>query len=141
MKNIGYSYNGFTVARLKRFLNTGGQPFTFIEWGKNEFNEPNDTVKSSQTILGVLHKSSSNSMMNSSIPSESAGSKTRSSPQVSIITSWESLVTGFSGGKELSPGMGIEIDSVMYKIVKTDNLNNWGIVAEISLEEYDEWKH
>lgn len=136
MKNIGYSYNGFTTARLKRFLRTGGQTLTFIAWGLNEYNEP--AVASSEIlILGVPL---ADSMVNSST-NNSASSKIRSNKAVAIITSWESLVTGFSGGKELLPDMTIELNEVGYKIVKVENVNNWGIVAEISLEEYDEWKH
>ena len=137
MKNIGYSYNGFTAARLKRFLNTGGQEFEFIEWGKNDYNEPAGQINSKR-ILGVLHTSSA--MINSSEQS-SVGSKSRIHSLFSIITSWENLVDGFSAGKDLSPGMSVNLDGTEYKIVKTSNVNNWGIVANISLEEYDEWKH
>ena len=139
MKNIGYSFNGFTTARLKRFLRTGGQSFTFIEWEKNNYNEPTETVVSSKTILGVLHTSSSSTIDSSA--SDTAGSKVRSDSGYSIITSWESLVTGFSGGKELSPGMSLNMNGVEYKIIKVANLHEWGIVAQISLEEYDEWRH
>lgn len=141
MKNIGYSYNGFTSARLKRFLTTGGQQFTFIEYELNSYNEPTSVAKSTKTILGVLHKSSSSGSSILSSQSEQVGTTQRSSVHTAIMTSWESLVTGFSGGKELSPGMGIVINEVKYKIIKTENMNNWGIVAEITLEEYDEWKH
>ena len=139
MKNIGYSYKGFTEARLKRFLKTGGQSFTFIEWEENGYGEPTETQVASKIVLGVLH-TGSNAVINSS-ENASVGSKVRSESSYSIITSWESLVTGFSGGKELSPGMSLNLEGVEYKIVKVSNLHNWGIVAEISLEEYDEWKH
>ena len=140
MKNIGYSFNGFTSARLKRFLSTGGQSFTFIESAKNEYNEPTQEVSKQVTILGVLRKYSASSQSLSS-ESSSAGSKIRSRSQTSIITSWESLADGFSGGKELSPDMTISISGVQYKITESKDLNNWGIIAEIYLEEYDEWKH
>lgn len=140
MKNIGYSFNGFTSARLKRFLITGGQSFTFVEVDKNEYNEPTQEVTKQITILGVLRKYSASSQSLSS-ENSSAGSKIRSRSQTSIMTSWESLADGFSGGKELSPDMTISIDGVSYKITESKDLNNWGIVAEIYLEEYDEWKH
>ena len=139
MKNIGYSYNGFTTARLKRFLNTGGQSFTFIGTELNEFGEPTETISDTKQIWGVLHTSSSYSMTNSS--SSTASSKIRSESGFSIITSWESLVSGFSGGKELSPDMTVVIDNSIHKIIKVDNIHNWGLIAEISLEEQDEWKH
>lgn len=137
MKNIGYSYKGFTETRLKRFLQTGGTAFTFIGVELNKYNEPIETVDKSVTVLGVLHKSS----MGPQILSSQMGSKTRSGTSTSILTSWESLVDGYAGGKELSPEMSIEIDGVEFKIIKAENLNNWNIVAEISLEEYDGWKH
>ena len=139
MKNIGYSYNGFTTARLKRFLNSGGQQFLFIEPEKNEYNEPTETVSQSRLILGVLHTSSYHSVTNSS--STSASSKIRTDSGFSIITSWESLFPGFSGGKELSPDMTVTIDGTVYKVIKVNNLHDWGIIAEVSLEEIDEWKH
>lgn len=140
MKNIGYSFNGFTTARLKRFLSTGGQEFTFIETERNEYGEPTETVSSSVLIFGVLHKSSSSGYDSAGSVTSSAGSKVRSHPGVSIMTSWESLFPGYSGGKDLSPGMFIEIDNTKYKIIKTSNLNDWGIVADVFLEEFDEWE-
>ena len=140
MKNIGYSFNGFTTSRLKRFLTTGGQSYQFIEWELNQYNEPTSQVSSEKAILGVLHRSSSMSTITSD-STIASGSKTRTSPTTSIITSWESLVSGFSGGKELSPGMETIIDGFKYKIVKVENLNAWGLVAEISLEVYDGWEH
>lgn len=140
MKNIGYSYNGFTEARLKRFLQTGGTAFTFTEVELNDYNEPTETVDKSVTVLGVLHKLTVTSQVTSSQDAQ-VGSKTRSISSTSIMTSWESLVDGYTGGKELSPEMVIEIDGSVFKIIKTENLNDWGIIAEISLEEYDGWKH
>lgn len=139
MKNIGYSYNGFTTARLKRFLSTGGQQFSFIKTEHNEYNEPTETVSQSRLILGVLHTSSYHYVTNSS--STSASSKIRSDSGFLIITSWESLFPGFSGGKGLSPDMTVTIGGSVHKIIKVDNLHDWGIIAEISLEGIDEWKH
>ena len=138
MKNIGYSYNGFTTARLKRFLLTGGKAFTFIAWELNEYNEVTETIQSETTIFGVLHTSTA--MMNSSV-NETASSKVRSRNSYSIITSWENLVDGYSAGKILSPDMSINLDRVEYKITRVVNLQNWNLIAEVLLEECDEWKH
>ena len=137
MKNIGYSDKGFTETRLLRFLKTGGQTFTFIEPGLNEYGEPTQEQKRAVSVLGILHINSKATVTQDS----SAGSVTRTHPTVSIITSWESLVEGFSGGKELSPGMYITIDDVGYKVIKSDNLGYFGVAADISLEEYDGWKN
>lgn len=137
MKNIGYSYKGFTETRLLRFLKTGGQTFTFIEPVVNEYGEPTQEQKQTVSVLGILHISNKATITQDS----SVGSVTRTQPTVSIITSWESLVEGFSGGKELSPGMCISIDGIGYKVTKSDNLGYFGIAADISLEEYDGWKN
>ena len=134
MKNIGYSFNGFTTARLKRFLKTGGQKFSFVEWELNGYNEPTGNPSFQKDILGVLHRSFVRSQAGTSV-----GSTTRSNSSTSIITSWESLAAGFSGGKELSAGMTVNINGMNYKAIKIENLNSWGIVAEISLEEFDDW--
>ena len=137
MKNIEYSCNGFTTSRLKRFLKTGGRSYTFIQPRLNNYNEPTEEIASEITILGVIHRGNAN-VSNANI---SNAAKTRSVSTTAIITSWGNLIDNFSGASALSTDMTIIIDNFKYKIIKIENLNNWGIVAEIYLEVYDGWEH
>lgn len=141
MKNIGYSFQGFTNARLKRFLVVGGEKFTFFEAAVNEYGEPTTEWVNTIDILGILHNNNNNNSSYSVVQNDSAGSETRTRSAISIMTSWKALAEGYSGGKELLPGMFTIIDGVIYKIIKTDNLGNFDIAADIYLEEYDGWKH
>ena len=138
MKNVGFSFNNFTHSKLKRLLNAGGQEFTFTKFKTNQYGESTQEIDKQVTILGVSHIFNGGNTISISKSSENSSS-VRSKHFIGILTFWNSF-GDYSGASSLEPGMSIVIENEIHKIVKSENLANAGVAAEISLEVYDSWQ-
>lgn len=107
--------------KMTRFIQRSGQNYTFSSFKKNKFNEP-EAVDSTVAIRGVYHENHEYLVQTAS---DSGGVTTKLNPQIMCLT---------ESTKELKPGMVVEILGKRYELVAIRDVNNFGLVCDISLE-------
>lgn len=113
--------------RLDTELNFRGVDYTFREIRLNEFNEPREIVDV-VTIRGIYHENKSNTFMDSHT-SEAGEVWQTFMPQI---------LCRYEDSKKVKIGYLLCHGSKNYKVIAKDNVQNYGILCEISLEQVGE---
>ena len=111
----------FLKSKISRMLSTNGMEYTFILMGEDEYKQPKECE--SVTIKGIYHETNSFITVTAS---DSASVQRKKSPM--ILTLLDEEV------KKLKQGDKVLINSVSYKISGVLDIQNYGVVADISLE-------
>lgn len=106
--------------KIRRLINTSGEIYSFTRYGTNKFGEPDPDRVEQIELRGVLHTMKS---YVKTTTSEAAEIKAEKSP---LILSLMSECT-------LKEGDQIIIDKTKYKVNDITDINNYGILADISL--------
>lgn len=112
----------FELMKLKRALNSQGISYTFSRYAKNSYKEPTDTVSSSVTLKGIYHQTSGYIGVGIT---EAARVYTKPQPM---------LLTTYEDAKSLYPEDKVLISGKTYKVTGVTDINNLGIIGDISLE-------
>jgi hypothetical protein len=124
----------FEASKLKRELLRSGKKFEFYASQKNKFGEPTPDSLLRATLLGIDHE----------INSSYIGISTKDTTQVregmgkykkrsKILCLWESIVE--SG---IKIGDYTVINDKKFKVAGVTNVQEWNIIADISLEVVDD---
>lgn len=111
----------FLKNKVSRLLNTQGKDYLFTSVAVDEYNQPIDGEP--LTIKGVYHEK--NSFITLSV-SDAAQVQRKKSPM--ILTLLDDTV------KKLKQGDKVTINGGSYKVAGVLDLQNYGVVADISLE-------
>ena len=106
------------------FVRRYGKPFRFYRSKKDDYGEPSEDIKNIN-IKGVFHVGSIYVTQNTN-----DGSKSRSKPQPQILALFEDSI-GIANGDIL------KYRGNTFKVIELQDLNNWGIALDISLELVD----
>lgn len=112
----------FLKNKIERQIKINGQEFTFTRFKEDEFHQISDTSLIEIVLDGVFH--TSNSYVNQLT---SDGSKTFTKPQAMILTLYEQ-------GNMIKTNDMVIISDNKYKVVRINNINNFDVAVDISLE-------
>lgn len=111
----------FERHKLTRFIQTHGQAYTFTGCEKNEFGEPGEGMAPLE-VKGVFHES------HEYISQSSADAST----VVSKLSSW--IMCLMEDTKKLQKGMVVTLGGKDYQLVGFRDVQNFGVVCDLSLE-------
>lgn len=125
----------FEAYKLKRLLKQSGSKFTFVREKLNEFNEPNGEPEEVATLTGIYHET--NSFMTDTV-GDAATTRTKKQPM--IICLYDDFVSSSlcQGDKVFTHPGTTEMPSKTLKYVGCVDIQNWGIIADLSFEEVDD---
>ena len=112
----------FQLNKVRRLINTQGQPFKFTRQGIDDFGEPNGQTVS-VIISGVYHETTG---YLSKTSAEASTIRKKSSPM--ILCLWEDA-------KKVIHTDELVFNEKTYKVCEVKNLSEANIVGDISLEE------
>lgn len=112
----------FQLNKVRRLINTQGQPFEFEREELNDFNEPTGEVVS-RGIQGLYHETSSFISKTSS-----EATTTRSKPSPMILALW-------GDAAQLSPADVLFHNGKKYTVGGINNIAEANVIADISIEE------
>lgn len=120
----------FEAYKIKRELKRSGIDYEFKRHGKNEFGEPNDEIVSVGKIKGIYHEQ--NTSVQSTQLSSSGVVQVRSKRKPMILCLYDDVTN-----LELKIGDILELNDKTLKVVAVSNIQQWGIISDISLEVVD----
>lgn len=119
----------FEAYKIKREIKRSGRQFTFVRTKRNDYKEPDK--KLGFDVLGALgglyHEQSS---MVSVQTNETTQSRTKKIP--AILCLWEDVQN-----LQLQFEDVVKINDKVFKITAVENVAEWSIIADISLEVLD----
>ena len=112
----------FELNKLVRLIRTHGVPYEFQRDGVDEFKEP---VKAASKISvnGVYHEQSQPLTLTEA---DAASVRQKQSPYILAL---------FSEANGIKQGDYVIINGLKYTVVGTNNIGNWNLALDISLEE------
>lgn len=116
----------FDISKVTRAINTHGENFTFVRFGKDDYGQPSSET-TEITIKGLFHQTRSYITKNIS-----DGTISRSKPQPQILT----LLTSNSSSIQLKDR--ITYTGKTYEVNGINDIGNLGIALDISLELIDD---
>lgn len=115
----------FLKNKIQRQLQLNGQDLIFIRYGIDEYKQVSDEVKESVVIRGLFHTT------NSYIKNvDTEGARLVSKPQPMILALYED-------GNKVQKDDEVEMQGHKYKVTALNDVNNFGIAIDISLELID----
>lgn len=120
----------FEAYKIKRELKRSGIDYEFKRHGENEFGEPNDEVISVGKIKGIYHEQ--NMSVQSAQLSSAGVVQVRSKRKPMILCLYDDVAN-----LELKIGDILELNDKTLKVVAVSNIQQWGIISDISLEVVD----
>ncbi len=118
----------FEAYKIKRELKRSGIEYQFERFGKNEFGELNDTPSEVGKLKGLYHEESSNIQI---ITGDTTQVRTKKIPM--ILCLYEDAASLF-----LKVGDIISFGIKTFKVTGVVNIQEWSIIADISLEVVDD---
>lgn len=120
----------FEAYKIERELKRSGRVFEFYRDGENKFGEPDsENAVDLGGVNGIYHEQNSNVQTTSG---DTTVVRTEKIPMIlCLYSSWQSL--------ELKPGDYTFVNSKKLYVSGCVNVQEWGIVGDISLEHEDEW--
>ena len=109
--------------KISRQLQMNGQKYVFKHLKEDEFHQVSDEVEKEIEVVGLFH--TTNSYIKNS---DSDGTRITSKLQPMLLVLYED-------GMALSKDDKVMIGSQDYKITKKNDINNFGVAFDISLEE------
>lgn len=117
----------FEAAKLKKELKTSGIDYEFKRLKVNDFGEPTEESEVVATITGLYHEQNSNIQITTG---ETTQIRTKKIPMVLCLYEDATLAA-------LKVGDVVTINSKTFKVTGVVNIQEWGIIADISLEVVD----
>lgn len=111
----------FLKNKVSRLLKTNGLEYQFTLMGEDDYHQP--VEGSTITLKGIYHEANS---FISVASSDAASLQRKKSPM--ILTLFDDSV------KKLKQGDRVSINSTSYKVSGILDIQNYGVVADISLE-------
>ena len=111
----------FLKNKVSRLIRAQGEEFTFTRMGEDDYHQPIE--QGAVRIVGVYHETNSFITVSSA---ESASVQRKKSPM--ILTLMDDSV------RSLQQGDRVDMGSVRYRVAGILDLQNYGVVADISLE-------
>lgn len=118
----------FEAAKLKKELKTSGINYEFKRLKVNDFNEPIGDGEVVTTIKGLYHEQNSNVQITTG---ETTQIRTKKIPMILCLYDDAALVA-------LKVGDVVKINSKTFKVTGVVNIQEWSIIADISLEVVDD---
>lgn len=116
----------FEAYKIQREITRSGQQFTFQRYGKNKFGEPDtSTITSAGVLFGLYHEE--NSYVTIKVGETT---QIRKQKQPRILCLFEDV-----SDVGLQLGDWIILNGKQYKYNACTNIQEWNIIADISLEE------
>lgn len=116
----------FEAYKIAREIKRSGGDYLFQRPGTNEFGEPDDSFEDVTTVKGIYHEQNSNIQITTS---DTTQIRTKKIPM--ILTLWESIGL-------LKVGDRVKINDKEFFVEGIVNVQEWNIVADISLEVVDD---
>lgn len=123
----------FEAYKLRRELKKVGREYEFKRVGLNKFREPEGEPTSVCKLIGLYHDyttSGSGAIVLSS--SDAVQIRSKKIPMILCL---------YEDAKTLKLDDFIEMNSKKYKVIGVVNIQEWGIIADISLEVIDDGIH
>ena len=117
----------FEAAKLKKELKTSGINYEFKRLKVNDFGEPTEESEVVATIKGLYHEQNSNIQITTG---ETTQIRTKKIPMVLCLYEDAALAA-------LKVGDVVKINSKTFKVTGVVNIQEWSIIADISLEVVD----
>jgi uncharacterized protein YkvS len=117
----------FEAAKLKKELKTSGIDYEFKRLKVNDFGEPTEESEVVATIKGLYHEQNSNIQITTG---ETTQIRTKKIPMVLCLHEDAALAA-------LKVGDVVTINSETFKVTGVVNIQEWSIIADISLEVVD----
>jgi Cu/Ag efflux protein CusF len=117
----------FEAAKLKKELKTSGINCEFKRLKVNDFGEPTEESEVVATIKGLYHEQNSNIQITTG---ETTQIRTKKIPMVLCLYEDAALAA-------LKVGDAVTINSETFKVTGVVNIQEWSIIADISLEVVD----
>lgn len=120
----------FEAYKIERELRRSGRGFEFYRNGVNEFGEPDsDSQIELGGLSGIYHEQNSNVQ---TVSGDTTITRTKKIPMIlCLYSSWQEL--------GLKPGDFTFVNSKKLYVSGCVNVQEWGIVGDISLEHEDDW--
>lgn len=112
----------FLKNKIDRQIKLNGQTFVFKRYDEDEYHQVSEDLLFEYSFDGIFHTSNSYIQQNTE-----AGAKTFSKPQPMILTLYEF-------GKDVKTNDEVEINNNKYRVNTINDVNNFGVAIEISLE-------
>ena len=112
-----------TLHRVEQQISWRGSLFSVLRPKMNEFNEKSDELEKVTEIKGIFHNGSSNHVV--VVIADSGQVQEKDIPY--ILTTW-------FNGSQVQKDDRITINEVPYKVTGINNINEYNILADISLE-------
>lgn len=125
----------FEAYKLKRILKQSGIEFVFKRQKLNEFDEPEGELEEVARIKGLYHES--NSYITDTV-GDSATTRTKKQPMILCLCDDFNDITLHQGDVTEVSSRGPQMTSKTLKYVGCIDIQNWGIIADMSFEEVDE---
>lgn len=120
----------FEVYKLNREIKRSGQSYNFYRYDVNDFNERIDDPISICIIEGIYHEEISNVQ---TTPVDGGLARTKKIPMILCVLNEDVL--------NLEMEDFVEINNKMYKVSGVNDISNWGLIADISLEVVDDGRN
>ena len=118
----------FEAYKIKRELKKSGIEYQFERFGKNEFGEPNDTLSEVGKLKGLYHEENSNIQI---ITGDTTQVRTKKIPMILCLYDDAALLS-------LKPGDIVKVNNKTLKVTGVVNIQEWSIIADVSLEVVDD---
>ena len=111
----------FERNKLSRLIRVQGLPYTFKRHKLNDFKEPMEEV-SATTVRGVFHQTT---QYVSVVGADASSVQNKFSPFILAL---------YPEAKGIKQGDFVQINGVKYAVNGLNNIGNWNIAVDISLE-------
>ena len=118
----------FEAYKVKREIKRSGTEYTFYRNDANEFGEPTTEQVTLGVVKGLYHEQNSNIALTTG---DTTQTRTKKIPM--LLCLWDDLKHVI-----LKVGDKTEINSKVFKVTGVTNVQEWSIVADISLEVVDD---
>lgn len=125
----------FEAYKLKREVRRSGVDFEFKRRKLDKFNEPTDELETVATIRGLYHET--NSYVTETV-GDAATTRTKKQPMLLCLVDDVSGSDLRQGDEIQIPLRSSKMTSKTLRYVGCVDIQNWGIIADLSFEEVDE---
>ena len=124
----------FEAYKLKRILKRSGVDFVFMRSESNEYGEPEGEPLEVATVRGLYHET--NSYVSNTV-GDAATTRTKKQPMILCLCEDVESLDLRPGDQTTVPIGAPQTPSKTLKYVGCVDVQNWGIIADLSLEEVD----
>lgn len=117
----------FEAYKIKRELKRSGIEYQFKRKGMNDFGEPTDELEEAGKLKGLYHEENSNIQITTN---DTTQVRTKKIPMILCLYEDAALAA-------LKVGDVVTINSKTFKVTGVVNIQEWSIIADISLEVVD----